>query len=493
MKTIFTVGVELPGSVGEYVEFNSDTSLLDADIIVFQPDISDVYDYETDSYQGKRSYGERASFELKERIAHWRRELWNAVDSGKTVFILLTDKYEVFVDSGKREFSGTGRNARKTRFVEPCCNYDVLPSGIQLTTASGRVMTLSDKATILREYWDAFGELSIYKVIITGSVSVPLVLSKDRKHVFGAIIRYKGSAGNFVFLPEIPFSEMPGLSTEKNGVSCWTKKADALGKQFLQVIHGIDEGLRSQTARTPKPGWAKDRLFDLPAERKINEELLRLEQRKQEFQQEEVALKQRLNEETRLKALLYEQGHVLEAAIIGALILLGFTASRFRESDSEFDVVFESAEGRFIGEAEGKDSKAINIEKLRQLQMNIHEDFSREGSKDMAKPVLFGNAERLRAPTERKEFFTAKCMTAAKRMECALVRTTDLFEISRYLTGTPNSEFSRLCREAILSTNGEVVSFPAVPPPEGEEKIGTTTGSTEPQTDTQVHPASPAN
>lgn len=480
MKTVFTVGVEIPGHVGEYVRFNSDTSLLDADIVVFRPDMSDVYDYSGESYKGKRCYGEYASFELKERIAHWRRELQSSVHSGKTVFILLADKDEVFVDSGQRTYSGTGRNARTTRHVEPCCNYNVLPFGIEITTASGRVMTLSDKATILRDYWNAFGELSVYKGMITGTVTTPLVLSKDRKYVFGAIVQLKGSTGNFVLLPDIPFAKIPGLLTDKDDKSYWTKKATALGQQFLEAICGIDELLHSQSARTPQPAWAKDRVFDLPAERMINEELLRLEQRKLVLQKEEDDLKQRLNEEALLKGLLYEQGHILETAIIRALVLLGFTASRFRESDSEFDVVFESAEGRFIGEAEGKNNKPINIDKLRQLEMNIHEDFARDGVKDMAKPVLFGNAARLNAPAERKEFFTNKCMTAAKRIGCALVRTPDLFQVSRHLSSSPNSDFARLCREAILSASGDVVTFPHVPTPEGEEQIGTTTGSSVP-------------
>ena len=477
MKTVFTVGFEIPGNRDKYVPFDSDTSLLDADVVLFRPDITDV-DYSGEPYQGKRCYDEHSSFELKERIAHWRRELRSAVESGKTVFVLLSDKDEVFVDSGQRQYSGTGRNSRTTRLVGPCCNYDVLPYRIEITSASGRVMTLSDKATILRTYWEAFGKMSVYKVIITGSVTTPLVFSKDGKHVFGGIVRLEGCTGNFVLLPDIPFSEVPGLSSEKNGE--WTKKAIPLGQEFLQAIQDIDEVLRSQSARTPMPAWTKDRVYDLPAERKIKEQLLLLEQKKRTLQQEEVALKHQLNEEILLKGLLYEQGHALEAAIIRALVLLGFTASRYRESDSEFDEVFESAEGRFIGEAEGKDSKAINIDKLRQLEMNIHEDYAREGVKDMGKPVLFGNAARLSAPAERKEFFTEKCMTAAKRIGCALVRTPDLFQVSRYLSGSRDAEFARLCREAILSTSGDVVTFPTVPLPEGEEHIGTTTGSSAP-------------
>lgn len=67
------------------------------------------------------------------------------------------------------------------------------------------------------------------------------------------------------------------------------------------------------------------------------------------------------------RALLFEKGKPLENAIIETLRMLGSTAEPYRDSDSEFDVVFESAEGRLNGEAEGKDNKAVNIDKLRQL------------------------------------------------------------------------------------------------------------------------------
>ena len=87
---------------------------------------------------------------------------------------------------------------------------------------------------------------------------------------------------------------------------------------------------------------------------------------------------------------------------------MGFTVSHFENSESEFDVIFESKEGRLIGEAEGKDNKAINIDKLRQLEMNIHEDFARDEVEDMAKGALIGNAYRLIEPEERGMFFYYK-------------------------------------------------------------------------------------
>ena len=74
---------------------------------------------------------------------------------------------------------------------------------------------------------------------------------------------------------------------------------------------------------------------------------------------------------------------------------------------------------RFIGEVEGKDNKAINIDKFSQLERNLNEDFAREGVDQFAKGVLFGNPYRLRSPDNRDDPFTDKCRTAAARRGAA--------------------------------------------------------------------------
>lgn len=162
--------------------------------------------------------------------------------------------------------------------------------------------------------------------------------------------------------------------------------------------------------------------------------------------------------------------------IIESLRLLGFTAASFKESDSEFDVVFESAEGRLIGEAEGKDTKAVNIDKLRQLSMNIHEDLQRESVTAPAKPVLFGNGFRLQPLNERADPFTDKCHSAAATSSTALIFTPDLFAPVQYLIKAPDAEYARACRVAILESTGRV-SLPAPPatePQQDETEVQTT-------------------
>ncbi|HXO26570.1 MAG TPA: hypothetical protein VOA80_04445, partial [Thermoanaerobaculia bacterium] len=164
-----------------------------------------------------------------------------------------------------------------------------------------------------------------------------------------------------------------------------------------------------------------------------------------------------------LRRLLYEQGHPLEQAVLEALSLFGFEASTLAEGDSEFDAVFASAEGRFLGEVEGKDSRAINVDKFSQLERNLHEDFSRDSVETYAKGVLFGNAYRLVPLAERGEFFTKKAIASAKRIQAALVRTPDLFLPAKYLREHPDESYSCQCRRAILTAEGEIVMFP-IPP-----------------------------
>ena len=165
-----------------------------------------------------------------------------------------------------------------------------------------------------------------------------------------------------------------------------------------------------------------------------------------------------------LRQLLFENGSFLEKAIIQALELLGFQANSYHDSTSQFDVLFSCPEGRFLGEAEGKDSKPINIDKFRQLQSNLLEELEKavEGSV-MAKGVLFGNAFRLLPLAERGDYFTQKCLTAAQQTHVALVKTTDLFKVVKYLSEYKDSGYASDCRKAIFNSNG-LVQFP-IPPP----------------------------
>ena len=219
---------------------------------------------------------------------------------------------------------------------------------------------------------------------------------------------------------------------------------------------------------TPEPDWASGQSFVLEPERRLRSELLEAERKVEEAQGRLEETQASLREAGQLRALLYEKGKPLENAIVDALTRLGFSAAPYKDAESEFDVVFQSLEGRLLGEAEGKDSKAINVDKLRQLAMNIHEDLQREEVTRPAKGVLFGNGYRLTCPQDREPQFTEKCISAAVSSSTALIPTSELFRAAQYLAAQPDENYASACRAAILSGVG-VVTLPASPDLEMQE------------------------
>lgn len=462
---IIGVGIDIPGTGAEVetTSLRSKASLLDYDIAVINPAIDNFYGYSYEEYLGKPCLDDSNSFSLKEHIEHWRREILEAVRAGKNVFFMLNQEQIVYVATGEKTFSGTGRNRQATRHVTSVSNYQLVPGGITVTNSNGSSMVLVGKDNVMAPYWSALQDVTEFRVFLDGQGLKPLVQTRSGNKTVGGKLRYKNADGNLLLLPFIDFElDEYTYVNEKDKKSYWTKEAIALGKRFVASICEFDKTLRSTSELSAQPDWLTQDKFVLPKEEIARAALLEVEAKIDEMQKEKEQIEQRIADESVLKRLLYEKGKPLEASIRMALEIIGFSVSHYKESDSEFDVVFESKEGRVLGEAEGKDNKAINIDKLRQLEMNIHEDFSRDEVSTMAKGALIGNAYRLIEPENREAFFTEKCLTAANRSGTALIRTVDLFYASRYLSGKTDEAFSKKCREAILATTG-IVEFPEIP------------------------------
>lgn len=460
-KTILSVGIELAtDDVGE-ATFYSKISLLDWDIILFRPDISSLNDYRS-QYKGKTSLDENSSFHLKENCEHWRREIKQVIEAGKTVVVFLPPLQQVYVDTGERTFSGTGRNQKTTRMVAEYSNYQCLPFELKPINTTGSSIKLpASQAELLGPYWTEFGDISEYKVILTGDVAIPCLQTQAGDKTVGSIIRSKNSAGSLLLLPDIDFC--PDHFVKMDGKKqVWTDEACQFAPRLLSAIVSIDKTLRNTGEITPEPAWAANHDFVLQREQRLRIELLEAEQKVEEAQKHKEKLLENLQSAGRLRALLYEKGKPLENAIIEALQILGFNAAPYKDASSEFDVVFESSEGRLIGEAEGKDTKAINVDKLRQLAMNINEDLQRDEISVSAKGVLFGNGYRLQPVSERGAQFTEKCISAARTSSTALVATADLFKVARYLSDHNDLSFATACREALLNAVGPE-SFPQLP------------------------------
>jgi len=269
-----------------------------------------------------------------------------------------------------------------------------------------------------------------------------------------------------VILPDVELEQEP-LVSEKNGKQYWTPAAKQFSARIVSSLVSLDKALKSSVEITPEPTWATAPSYSLATELYLRAKLLDAEKKILEAETAKLRIQDDLQNAVRLRGLLYEKGKPLEAAIIEALQLLGFKAGGHKSGHSEFDVVFESAEGRLLGEAEGKDSKAINVDKLRELSMNIYEDLQRDDVSTPAKGVLFGNGFRLTPPEKREIEFTEKCIIAARTQSVALIATSDLYLSARYMADlriiNPSEDgYAKQCREAMLTGIG-IVNLPSPP------------------------------
>ncbi|MBN3741215.1 MULTISPECIES: hypothetical protein [Burkholderia] len=453
---IYTVGFDLPGNEFQYVDFNSDTTLLDADIVLYEPTLGSPQSVE--SYNGRALLTEHASFIAKQRLDHWRSEIVGAVNAGKLVIVFLRKPKEYYRHTGEKQYSGTGRSRTATRIVTSVSSYDAVPN-IKVVSKTGSEIKLDREAKFLSPYWAEFSKYSPYEVEISGEFNTVLS-SRSGDRAVGAMIA--SGAGQLLLLPPLQYNEdeflkYDGRSKQHN----WTPEALKFGKRLVATLGALSATLKGASDATPAPDWTEGPEYRLALEAQLEFEISNRAAAISALQLERDELTGKLSAAGGLRRLLYEQGKPLEAAIIEALRLLGFDANPFENGESEFDCVFESDEGRCIGEAEGKDNKAINIDKFSQLERNLQEDFARESVTSFAKGALFGNAYRLSPLHERSNFFTEKCLSAAKRVGAALIRTPDLFEPAKYLQEHPeDAGFAQRCRQAIFEAEGTIVVFP---------------------------------
>lgn len=460
-KAIAAVQVDLISDTVVKFDYGSMTSLLDFDIVIFRPRMSyhfSLYPTDRNYYQGLKCLDDTASFELKKHTSHWNREILEAVRGGKTVIVLMSEYEEVFVATGDVSHSGTGRSRVTTRHVTNHNNYMAIPIQLSAVVANGNSMRLATRgAEWLSGYWKEFEAASSYHATLEGTSARPTVLTKSGNKTVGLLFKPADGNGHLVLLPDIETPRTFSLENSKAVV----KAAEQFGHRFIEALLRVDESLRSTDTTTPAPEWVSDEAFSLIAEAGLRARILDTEREISLLSTCRSKFETELAEVSVLKGLLYETGKPLEQAILKALTLLGFKAEPFNDASSEFDAVFESAEGRFIGEAEGKDSKPISVEKLRQLAMNIQEDLRREEVMKPAKPVLFGNGDRLAALENRGEPFTLKCRTAAEASNTVLVPTPELFKVARQQANYPDEAFARSCRIAMLEGQG-LVKFPQV-------------------------------
>jgi hypothetical protein len=463
-KQIITIGYEVPGRHDNYVDFGDAVSFMDADVVLISPvSIRPWGDWVSFTSSDSGCYNVDASNRYIKNIAHLKKELEDHLRAGKNVFIFLTQEEIQSLASGV----SSPKKGQNTYSTFTYSNYEFLPINIgKLTSASGKVIQFSGNP-IFSEFYNNFKKNFEYELYVENPKGAQIVFTgKDKSKILGAI--YKVGSGHLVTLPTLTFNEKDfrEIKKDEDGEErqFWNKKGLAFGNSFIDCLLKIDKNLASESEKTPAPDWVSNKQFLGKKEKSLYDSIQSNLEKIDKIHLENEKLRIELEEERRLKDLLFEQGKPLENAAIKALKILGYKAENYDDGVLEMDQIIISPEkNRYIGENEGKDNKDINITKFRQLVDALNADFAREEVQEKAFGILFGNAERLKEPGKRKLDFTDKCKSGAEREKIALIKTIDLFAVAKYLNENDDKTFQKDCRDAIHKGLGKIVEFPEIP------------------------------
>jgi len=453
MKHITTINFEVPSHNGYKSFFNSKLSLDDSDIVIIQP--FDHYLNIESTYRGKDSYGDNGSKTIKEDSDYWAKEIFSFINTGKNVFVITNSFYDFYIQTGQYEISGTGRNAKRTNFVAEYNNFSFLStSKAKFVNANGTKFKIVDNS--LSEFVKIFGEILSFKCYIQSDQITPILKTKNDSQLVAGIQKFGN--GNLIFLPFIDFEK---LTETKDRKEVWTTEAIKLGKAFISFITEFNNKILDNQEKSIKPTWLFNEKYLLKAEIELNKKIAINKTKIAKLKNENEDYKNRIENESLIKNLIFESGKPLENAVLYSLEILGYKAENFDNGKLELDAVIISPEGkRFIGECEGKDNKDIDISKFRQLNDALAEDFERDDITEKAFGIIFGNPQRLIDISERTLDFTEKCKNAAKRENIGLVKTEDLFFVTKYLVENKDEKYKKKCREAIENQLGQIIKFP---------------------------------
>ena len=323
-RKILTVGLELPGMDAEYVPLSSNRSLLDADIVVFEPSITGD---SNQSHNGKPLLNEESSADEPVQLSHWNAEIRSVLSAGKLVVVFLDPPDEVFVYTGQKQFSGTGRSRATTNLVRQISSYESLPFVTKASAKTGTQIVPNGKIRYFAPFWAEFREyFESYYVWIEGKFHDVLLQTKTGGHVVGSAVRQNGGA--ILYLPLIRYKPHKKASAKSKKTRGLTEVQ--FGKKFVSALVAIAEVLAKEDATTPQPTWAGDAAYRLSVEDVLSQQLGEANRRLAEIQTEICKLNGDLTDAGTLRRLLYEQGKPLERAVLESLRLFGFAADPFQ-------------------------------------------------------------------------------------------------------------------------------------------------------------------
>ncbi|MFJ2755207.1 hypothetical protein ACIO3S_06405 [Nocardioides sp. NPDC087217] len=464
---------DLPGA--DAFTFMSYVSVFDYDLVMWDPG-GTARKLASKPYQAQHRGGPQLdaadSVAFMEALVRRQTEFGELLALGKTLIVFATPPKVFWVETGKRETSGTGRNQKVTNFVEDVDLLMALPVPYKAMAGTGIELELA--ADVAGGLWRATKGEWVYRCTLETFPGKAILRVANVDKVVGSVeIRENG--GVFALLPE-PWIE-PEVEDEddtndeddEDETTQENRDAAAETEDPLLVpkaIYAWAVGL-SVGEDEPFPEWCMNLLLHSEAERQ--NELVQVETSMAELATKLEELKAAQAGDAQWKRLIVSQGEALERQVQAAFELLGFEVLDTQRGRSDLRLNYNGK--RVVVEVKGL-GKSAGEKHAAQLEKWVAEELAGDVE---AKGILVVNAWKDIPLKDRSAAFPDQMLEYAKARGHCLLTGLQLLNMCVTVRNSPAQAQSMA--DQLLSTVGPVAEH------EDPSKIFATPASIQPLAD----------
>lgn len=426
--------------------FNSDESVFDFDVVIWDPlySIRNYHSYST--YRSLPSLTEDSSVRLLSDIKRRKAEFADFIDSGRDFIVIARSPQRAYFDTGKREYSGTGRNRTATRIVEEVTIQSALPiPSLSFTQAGGTRADLVGDGPLqrlLRKYKEHIR----YSATVGGDIGVEIARVSGTTKTLACLVS-RPSGGHVLVLPSMSFAAVDGTDPgadedeDEDGDEGWTDDAPEFFETLLDALRDMS-GERSVS----RPSWSRS--FATGRQRTLRAEATSALTAVEEARAALTTAQQAVDRAEIADQLYLGTGRTLELQVKEVLELLGGVVTEPEAGRDDWRVEFP--EGAAVVEVKGV-SKSAAEKHAAQLEKWIANHYEETGVQP--KGLLIVNTWRDTPLDERTESdFPDQMLKYSTSREHCLITGLQLFLIREELAlGLSTAEG---WRRRILTTNG---------------------------------------
>jgi hypothetical protein len=420
------------------LDFHGPESVLGSELVVF--DVESSYKYyrarAPREYRNLPSLGDSVTAQFAADFARRSKEFREVLSTGGTLALMVPPPLKAYLDTGRRTYSGTGRNRHETIIVDEFDFLRVLPVRLETAVAQGQQISFgSDEFGSILRTIEADLE---YRAVIESAVSTVIGTIAGAVSPVCAMVRTEGLSGRMLLLPHV--LSRSEYKSEKEWLRACARFLDAIISLHKRYVGESD----------PAPAWIEQ--YRTVPEIKMHRALGELQERFDAISEEMLGVRASIDEVRAKKVLLYGTGRELEIAVAQALAAMGVAV---QEGDAARTDLILSWKGKTaVAEVKGLTKSAGETSAV-QAEKWVSEYHATKGVEP--KGILIINTFRGKPLAQRGNSFPAQMLTYVKRKELALVTTQQLFNALESVGSAP-AEVERFL-DALFETVGVVELF----------------------------------